>query len=91
MLLLSCRAGDNCFRQVEIKVTWQVASKINVEPCHFILPNVKAFYSFLLVNPFTLKSSSRSIVCYFHTFGNNLEIKQKFAKYFKESCCLSSD
>ena len=42
-------------------------------------------------NPFTLKSSSRSIVCYFHTFGNNLGIKGKFAKYFKESCCLSSD
>ena len=40
---------------------------------------------------FTLESSSRSIVCYFHTFGNNLGIKGKFAKYFKESCCLSSD
>ena len=44
-----------------------------------------------VLNPFTLKSSSRSIVCYFHTFGNNLGIKRKFAKYFKESCCLSSD
>ena len=40
------------------------------------------------LNPFTLKSSSRSIVCYFHTFGNNLGIKQKFAKYFKERCCF---
>ena len=44
-----------------------------------------------LINPFTLKISSRNIVCYFHTFGNNLEIKRKIAKYFKESCCLSSD
>ena len=43
------------------------------------------------LNPFTLKSSSRSIVCYFHNFGNNLGIKRKFAKYFKESCCLLSD
>ena len=45
----------------------------------------------LLLIPFTLESSSRSIICYFHTFGNNLGIKRKFAKYFKESCCLSSD
>ena len=42
-------------------------------------------------NSFILKSSSWSIVCYFHTFGNNLGIKRKFANYFKESCCLSSD
>ena len=28
----------------------------------------------------------RSIVCYFHTFENNLEIKQNFTKYLKESC-----
>ena len=45
----------------------------------------------LLICLFTLESFSRSIVCYFHTFGNNLGIKRKFAKYFKESCCLSSD
>ena len=44
-----------------------------------------------LLIPFTLKSSYRSIVCYFHTFGNNLGVKRKFAKYFKESCCLFSD
>ena len=41
----------------------------------------------LTLNPFTLESSSRSIVCYYHTFGNNLGIKGKSAKYFKESCC----
>ena len=45
----------------------------------------------IIVNPFRVESSFRSIVCYFHTFGNNLGIKRKFAKYFKESCCLSSD
>ena len=27
-----------------------------------------------------------NIVCYFHTFVNNLGIKQKFTKYLKESC-----
>ena len=43
------------------------------------------------LKPFTLKSFSRNIVCYFHTFRNNLGIKQKIAKYFKESCCLYSD
>ena len=31
-----------------------------------------------------------SIVCYFNTLGNNLGIKHKFTKYFKESCCSTS-
>ena len=43
------------------------------------------------VNPFTLKSSSRNILCYFHTFENNLGLKQNFTKYLKEICSLSSD
>ena len=43
------------------------------------------------VNPFTLKSSSRNIICYFHTFENNLGMKQNFTKYLKKICCLSSD
>ena len=42
-------------------------------------------------NPFTLTSSSPNIVCCFHTFGNNLEIKRKFTKYLKEICSLASD
>ena len=45
----------------------------------------------ICVNPFTLRDPLESIVCYFHTFGNNLGLKRKIAKYFKESCCLSSD
>ena len=42
------------------------------------------------INPFTLKNSSRNIVCYFHTFENNLRMKRSFAKYLKIRC-LSSD
>ena len=42
-------------------------------------------------NPFTLRDPLESTVCYFHTFQNNLGIKQKFTKYLKESCCLASD
>ena len=38
-----------------------------------------------------LKSPPESIVCYSHTFENNLRIKQKSTKYLKESCCLASD
>ena len=45
----------------------------------------------LWVNPFTLKSSSGNIVCYFHTFENNLGLKRNFTKYLKEICFLSSD
>ena len=44
----------------------------------------------VLLNPFTLRVSLESIVCYFHTFENNLGIKQKFLKYLEESCRLTS-
>ena len=43
------------------------------------------------VNSFTLRGALESIVCYSHTFGNNLGRKRKFTKYLKESCCLASD
>ena len=43
------------------------------------------------MNPFTPKSSSRNIVCYFHTFENNLGMKRNFTKFLKQICCLSSD
>ena len=45
----------------------------------------------LHVNPFTLRVPLESIVCYSHTFENNLRIKQKFTKYLKYSRCLASD
>ena len=41
--------------------------------------------------PLTLRVPLESVVCYFHTFENNLEIKQKFTKYLMDSCCLVSD
>ena len=47
--------------------------------------NVHNFYETVTLNPFTLRDPLESIVCYFHTFGNNLGIKQKFPKYLKES------
>ena len=43
------------------------------------------------LNPFTLKGTLESIVCYSYTFENNLGIKPKFTKYLKESYCLASD
>ena len=43
------------------------------------------------INPFTLRDTLESIVCYSNTFENNLGIKQKLTKYLKESCCLTSD
>ena len=42
-------------------------------------------------NPFTLRVPLASIVWYFNTFANNLEIKRKFTKYLKYCCCLASD
>ena len=32
------------------------------------------------INPFTLEFPRKVIVCYFHTFENNLEIKQILTK-----------
>ena len=43
-----------------------------------------------IINPFTLRTPPESIVCYFHTFENNLGIKRKFKKYLKQSCYLTS-
>ena len=43
-----------------------------------------------LINPFTLRVSLEIIVCYFLTFENNLGIKEKFSKYLKGSCCLTT-
>ena len=34
-------------------------------------------------NPFTLRVSLKSIVCYSHTFEDNFGINQKFIKYLK--------
>ena len=54
----------------------------------------KLFYLYsgivAIFNPFTLKSSSRNIICSFHTFENNFGIKLNFTKYLKEICCLYS-
>ena len=41
--------------------------------------------------PFTLRVALENIICYCHSFENNLELKQKFTKYLKKSCCLASD
>ena len=40
----------------------------------------------LYLNPFSLRVPQKSMVCYFHTFENNIEIKQILTKYLKESC-----
>ena len=40
----------------------------------------------MLFEPFTLRAPPESIVCYFHTFKNNLGIKRKFKKYLMEKC-----
>ena len=41
--------------------------------------------------PFTIRVPLESIVCYSHIFKKNLWIKQKYANYLKDSCCLPSD
>ena len=43
------------------------------------------------INPFTLRVPQESIVCYSHTFENNLVIKQNITEYLKESCSFASD
>ena len=48
------------------------------------------FHTKAIFNLFTLRDPLESVVCYSHTFQNNFGIKQKFTKYLKESCCLTS-
>ena len=43
--------------------------------------NKKMFF-----NPFTLRVTQKSIVCYFHTFENNLGIKQKLFEKYYQNC-----
>ena len=43
------------------------------------------------MNLFTLGVPLESIVCYSHTFENNLGTKKKFGKYLKQDCGLASD
>ena len=45
----------------------------------------------LMLNPFTLRGTLESVVCYSYTFENNMGIKRNFNKYLKESCCLASN
>ena len=61
-------------------------------PCfvHLELTLCCCFFKYLNINPFTLRVSLESIVCYFHTFENNFGIKEKFSKYLKVSCCLTT-
>ena len=47
--------------------------------------------SFIEINSFTFRVPLGSIVCYSYTFENNLVIKQSFAEYLNESCCVASD
>ena len=42
------------------------------------------------LNSLTLRDPLESVVCYSHTFEDNLGIKQKLAIYLKESCCVAS-
>ena len=59
-------------------------------PEEAIIMNIVVYYRIPPFNPFTLRLPPESIVCYFHTLENKLGIKQKFIKYLKESCCLTS-
>ena len=58
-----------------------------------VMKSVNAFPDghFTLFNSLTLRDPLESVVCYSYTFEDNLGIKQKFAKYLKESCCVASD
>ena len=58
------------------------------------LPGWKAYTIGITIkglNLFTLRLPKESILCYSHTFENNLGIKQKYKKYLKESCYLVND
>ena len=67
-------------------VTWDHNQGLTDIPC---LQPIDAIY--FVFNPFTLRVSLKSIVCYSHTFESNLGIKQRFTKKLMKNCCLASD
>ena len=69
-----------------MKIVLNSMSEMKIAGMHF-QPCSNVLVSF---NPFTLNVPLESVVCNFHTFENNLRIKQKFTKSLRESCCLTS-
>ena len=63
------------------------------KPCEDVYINGLALSSTFpsCINPFSPRVPLGSIVCYSHTFVNNLGIKHKFTKDLKESCFCASD
>ena len=79
-----------------IGLLWKIKKTLNNNiGCEISHEKFRRWFStepdLLSFNPFTLKSSSRNIVCYLNTFENNLGMKRNFTKYLKEIYCLSSD
>ena len=68
------------FKLLQCPITWLVGRVVNFEN-----QSIGSDFS-IMFNPFTLRVSLESIVCYFRTFVNNSGIKQKLSKYLKESC-----
>ena len=58
---------------------------------HSIVGQLVLNHRISIINPFTLKITLESIICYSHTFKNNLEKSKGSTKYLKESCCFDFD
>ena len=81
--------GSSSTQELMLKVGHKLAPSIGRYRNYSVIELCGRFQGML--NPLTLRVALESDICYSHTFGKNLGIKRKFAKYFKESCCLYSD
>ena len=70
-------------RTLEDFYTNQFPSRVHTKPNNFQLE--------IFFNPLMLKGTSKFVVRIHNTFDKNLEIKNKFTKYLKESCWWCSD
>ena len=78
----------NPFGRLDLEIYIRDESFVPRRPISYIYSLSNTLLCF---NPFTLRVTLKSIVCYSHTFKNNLGIKRKIMKYLKKSCYLASD
>ena len=84
LLKLSISGNPNIFlEEMKSRVSYHAGNQEGITAAQTGTP--------LHINPLTLRVSLEGIVCYFHTFENNLRIQQKFTEYLKDSCCSPYD
>ena len=84
------------FMHTTIPIIWHVKLTVWIVVCltlfsHLPRGSSATHFGSRRVYPFTLRVTLQSVVCYSHSFENNLWIERKFTKHLKKSSCLASE